>query len=231
MKFKNSLVVIFFVIIWLVNNIGQISLQNRIVDFDNLVKINGMLDSFVGIFMVTYLFVFYSYSIRSGLEEHLLVRMNRRKYILHVTAKGIIGAFLYSEIYMLVSVIGNLVFAAQILIHSQRYLQFVFLQFIGLFMYLCFVSNISIIIWILLDFRKLSLWVTAGAATLICCLPMNVLHPLDVIITSEFLAENFSHRQSIMSMVVEVVYLLILTSLTVIVFSRKDIMRVIEREK
>ena len=231
MKFKNSLVVIFFVIIWLVNNTSLISIQNRIEDFDNLARINGMLDSFVGIFMITYLFIFYSHSVKAGLEEHLLVRMSRKKYILLVTSKGLIHAFLYSGIYTLVSIIGNLAFVDPVLIFSQKYLQFVFVQFIGLFLYLSFISNISILIWIMLNFRKISIWVTAGVATVICCLPMNILHPLDAIFTSASLTGSFDIEQKSISVVVEMLYLLILTSLSFIFFRRKDIIREIEHEK
>ena len=73
MKFKNYLIAVFFTVIWIANNISYISLHNKVSKLNDFISINFLLDTYVGILMITYLFIFYSYGTKSTVNYLYLI--------------------------------------------------------------------------------------------------------------------------------------------------------------
>lgn len=231
MKFKNYLIAVFFTVIWIANNIGYISLHNKVSKLNDFISINFLLDTYVGILMITYLFIFYSYGTKSTVNYSYLIRLGNTKYILKLVKDNFICVLEYTAIYTIISCFGNLIFASKTLVCSTNFVKFILFQSMSLIVYLVFVSVVGILMWVVCAFKKASMWLTAIEMTVLCYLPLGIFSLMNIFEGTSIIENNSMSKSSLLNILVYILFEIVLLFISIIIFKKKDVISEVKYER
>lgn len=231
MKFKNVLITLFWICIWIVDNSNYISLRSKVLDIKDFINLNFFLDTYMGIYLLTYLFIFYASNEMKGINYCQLIRFGKKGYILNLFKTNLVHVLTYTGIYTFVTLFLNCVFVSKGLVFAKNFILFIVFQLFSITIYLAFVAIMGILFWVLCKFAKLSLWLTAITMTLLCYLPIGPLGSFNIFEGVSLIKNGISDLNILIHYIVYLIIITLLLFISIIMFKNKDIVEINKNEK